>query len=177
MGACAGDRRGRERRWGIQVRGCPDEGADAGISAAGGWELAAATAATAAATTTTAGGTALAPVRPTQADAIGLASKSQSTGGYRLRKDRPGTAGKDRPGTAGWERPGTGGGPGTGTPGASPKTVGNAPLPSAANPHPNPKANASATAIVYPSQPSKDPATFQEMGYHSQKLDEECVIM
>ena len=40
------------------------------------------------------------------------------------------------------------------------------------------KANASATAIVYPSQPSKGPATFQEMGYHSQTLDKkECIIM
>ena len=45
-------------------------------------------------------------------------------------------------------------------------------------PYANPKANARATAIVYPSQPSKGPATFQEMGYHSQKLDEkECIIM
>ena len=87
------------------------------------------------------------------------------------RRTRAGTA---CPGTAGRERLGTGGGPGTGTgtPGASPKNVGNAPLPNAA------KANANATAIVYPSQPSKGPATFQEMGYHSQKPDKnECIIM
>ena len=115
---------------------------------------------------------ALPPMRPTQADAMGLAraaSKSQNTGGYRLRKDR-------RPGTGG----GTNTGTGTGTPGASPKIVGNAPLPNAnaANPYANPKANASVTAIVYPSQPSKGPATFQEMGYHSQKLDKnDCIIM
>ena len=120
-------------------------------------------------------------MRPTQADAMGLAraaSKSQNTGRNRLRKDRPGTAGRERPGTGGG--PGTGTGTGTGTPGASPKIVGGAPLPNAnpSNLYANPKANASATAIVYPSQPSKGPATFQEMGYHSQKLDKnECIIM
>jgi len=97
----------------------------------------------------------LAPIRPTQAAAMGLAraaSKSQNTGGYKLRKDRPGAGGK---------------GGGGGTPGASPKPGGNAPLP-----------NTNANAIVYPAQPSKGPATFQEMGFHSQKLDEkDCIIM
>ena len=81
---------------------------------------------------------ALAPIGPTQADATGLvraASKSQNTGGYRLRKDRPDTAGRERPGTGG----------GTSTPGASPKIVGNAPLSNAAKAN----ASASATAIVY----------------------------
>ena len=74
-------------------------------------------------------------------------SKSQNTGGDRLRKDRPaaGTAGRERRGTSG----------GTSAPGASPKPLGNAPLPNASNPYANPKANASATAIMYPSQPSK----------------------
>jgi TPR repeat protein len=95
----------------------------------------------------------LAPTRPTQADAIGLAraaSKSQNTGGYKLRKERKGGGG--------------------GTPGASPKPASNAPLPSTNAPAPN--------VVVYPAQPSKGPATFQEMGYHSQKLDEkDCIIM
>ena len=105
----------------------------------------------------------LAPIRPTQADAMGLAraaSKSQNTSGYKLRKDRPG---------------GKSGGGGSGTPGASPKPTSNAALPNTTNaPAPAPAPN----VIVYPAQPSKGPATFQEMGFHSQKLDEkDCIIM
>ena len=111
-----------------------------------------------AATSTLPPAPALAPIRPTQDAAMGLAraaSKSQNTSGYKLRKDR----GK-----------GAGTGTGAGTPGASPKPGSNAPLP---------KANASPTnVIVYAAQPSKGPATFQEMGFHSQKLDEkDCIIM
>jgi len=65
------------------------------------------------------------------------------------------------------------GGAGLGTPGASPKPASHAPLPNANN-APAPAAN----VIVYPAQPSKGPATFQEMGFHSQKLDEkDCIIM
>jgi len=109
----------------------------------------------------------LAPMRPTQADAMGLAraaSKSQNTGGYRPRKDRPGK-----------ERPGTGTRTGTpvsgGTPGASPKPAGNAPLPATT-------ASPNVNVRVSSAQPAKGPATFQEMGFHSQKLDEkECIIM
>ncbi len=109
----------------------------------------------------------LAPIRPTQAAAMGLAraaSKSQNTSGYKLRKDRPGVSGGKGAGA---------GGAGLGTPGASPKPASHAPLPNANN-APAPAAN----VIVYPAQPSKGPATFQEMGFHSQKLDEkDCIIM
>ena len=118
-------------------------------------------------TSTLAPAASLAPIRPTQAAAMGLAraaSKSQNTGGYKLRKDRPGAGA----GVSG------GKGAGAGTPGASPKPANNASLPNA-----NANANAAATnVIVYPAQPSKGPATFQEMGFHSQKLDEkDCIIM
>ena len=46
-----------------------------------------------------------------------------------------------------------------------------------ANPNANPKNNASPNVIVCPAQPSKGSATFQEMGFHSQKLDNRQCIM
>ena len=53
---------------------------------------------------------------------------------------------------------------------------GNALLSNTANASPN--SNANPNVIVYPAQPSKGPAMFQEMCFHSQQLDnKDCIIM